>query len=125
VSSPGGRALARAGEMGMELPEQPGATGTVDFAVAGPAGGDVHAGLVFVDGRLTAVSEGAPPAADLSVRLTAAECDAVVAGTCSPSVAYMRGRLRTAGDNRLLLAVLAATATPAFTRWSAGLRDGT
>jgi hypothetical protein len=35
-------------------------------------------------------------------------------GKLAPSVAYMQGRLKTAGDNSLLLRVLRWTATPAF-----------
>jgi hypothetical protein len=44
-------------------------------------------------------------------------------GRLDPSVAFMQGRLKTSGDNALLLRVLSWTATPAFpsalASWSA------
>lgn len=110
--------LDRAVELGAELPAAPGASGVVVLAVAGsdPAGA-----LRWEDGR-PAEATVPGPGADLTLTLPAEDVDAVVAGRLAPSVAYMQGRLKTAGDNRLLLAVLAATATPAFHRWCAELR---
>jgi SCP-2 sterol transfer family len=51
---------------------------------------------------------------DLTLSLSPADAEAVRRGDLAPSVAFMQGRLKTAGDNALLLEVLAWTATPAF-----------
>lgn len=55
--------------------------------------------------------EGEP---DLTLTLAPADAQAVRDGTLAPSVAFMQGRLKTAGDNALLLEVLAWTTSPAF-----------
>lgn len=117
------RAVALAGELGAALPERPGVTGIVDLAVTGTDTGDVHVTLAWLDGRLTSVTPGAPATAELTLGLPAGDARSVVEGALAPSVAYMRGRLRTAGDNRLLLGILAATASPVFAHWAAGIRD--
>jgi hypothetical protein len=51
---------------------------------------------------------------DLSLSLSAQDATEVQAGRLAPSVAFMQGRLKTAGDNALLLQVLEWTASPAF-----------
>ncbi|HXW82468.1 MAG TPA: SCP2 sterol-binding domain-containing protein, partial [Acidimicrobiales bacterium] len=51
---------------------------------------------------------------DLTLALTPGDAELVRAGQLGPSVAFMQGRLKTAGDNALLLRVLAWTTTPAF-----------
>ena len=112
-----GRLLSPATRAGAELPGAPGASGTVDLAVTGTSAGDVHVGLTFQDGRLVSASPEAPADPSLTLSLTREEAQAVLDGTLAPSVVYMRGRLRTSGDNRLLLVVLSATATPVFERW--------
>jgi hypothetical protein len=50
--------------------------------------------------------------ADLTLGLTAAEAQAFWRGEWSPSVAFMRGQLKTAGDNALLFALLASVSRP-------------
>lgn len=109
---------AGAVELGGELPEVPGATGTVAVSLPGWQGADRVVVLRWHDGRPAEVLDaGAAGAADVTLTLPAEEAAAVAAGRLAPSVAYMRGRLKTAGDPGLVLAVLAATATPAFGRW--------
>jgi hypothetical protein len=51
---------------------------------------------------------------ELAVILPAPVARAILAGELSPSVAFMRGRLKTRGDPGAVLDVLAATAAPAF-----------
>jgi putative sterol carrier protein len=41
-----------------------------------------------------------------------ADADEMLNGRLDPSVAFMQGRLKTAGDNGLLLALLAAWSSP-------------
>lgn len=102
-----------------DLPEAPGATGTVAVVVTGGPDGDERGTLRLLDGRPVEALEAAD--ADLTLTLTAAEATAVVAGELDPSVAFMRGRLKTSGDNGLVLRFLAATAAPAFGPWLAAV----
>lgn len=51
---------------------------------------------------------------DLTLTISPEDARLVLEGELDPSVAYMQGRLKTAGDNCLLLRVLRWTATPAF-----------
>jgi putative sterol carrier protein len=52
--------------------------------------------------------------ADVSLTLPYPEALQIARGELQPSVAFMQGRMKTAGDPGRLLAVLAATATPDF-----------
>ena len=60
------------------------------------------------------VSTGVDGEPDLSLALSPDDARLVKQGELAPSVAFMQGRLKTSGDNALLLRVLAWTATPAF-----------
>ena len=117
-------ALRQAVELGSELPGAPGVSGTVVLVLPGQPEGDRVSATVWADGRPVDVLDSPPAVADLTLTLAAEEAGAVALGQLTPSVAYMQGRLKTAGDNRLLLAVLAATTTPAFARWRSSLAGG-
>jgi hypothetical protein len=70
--------------------------------------------------RSLAPGETAPePVLELSISPEDAEL--VRRGELAPSVAFMQGRLKTAGDNALLLRVLAWTTTSAFAKALASL----
>ncbi len=58
--------------------------------------------------------------ADLTLRISAEDARLVREGRLEPSVAFMQGRLKTEGDNALLLEILAWSATPAFRQALAG-----
>jgi SCP-2 sterol transfer family len=60
------------------------------------------------------VSTGLEGEADLTLTLSPDDARSVKDGQLDPSVAFMQGRLKTSGDNALLLSVLEWTATPAF-----------
>jgi hypothetical protein len=62
-------------------------------------------------GPVTPGCDGEP---DLTLGLSPDDARSVQQGQLAPSVAFMQGRLKTSGDNELLLRVLAWTATPAF-----------
>ena len=62
-------------------------------------------------GPVTPGCDGEP---DLTLGLSPDDAQSVRHGQLAPSVAFMQGRLKTSGDNELLLRVLAWTATPAF-----------
>jgi hypothetical protein len=114
--------LAALKATGGELAVAPGVTGTLGLVVVtGTAQGDIKVRVRLLDGRLVEADAGAGPDPDLTLTLPSAEAGAIVAGALDPSVAFMRGRLKTAGDNGLLLGVLAAAAAPGFGAWLDGV----
>ncbi len=62
---------------------------------------------------------------ELAISVPAAEAGAMLAGELSPSVAFMRGRLKTSGDPGAVLDLLAATATLRFADVLAQVRSVT
>jgi hypothetical protein len=60
------------------------------------------------------VSSGLEGEPDLTLTLGTDDARSVKNGQLDPSVAFMQGRLKTSGDNALLLSVLKWSATPAF-----------
>jgi hypothetical protein len=86
---------------------------TVAVTVVGAPGGDVtwHA---RVTGGTVSAAPGAVAGADVELTLPYDESVAVLRGELDPSVAFMRGRMKTAGDPGRLLDVLAAMSGPGF-----------
>jgi hypothetical protein len=107
--------LAR--EHGAELAGRPGLSGTVALTVAASGPGGHQVTLRWGDGRLVDASEGPPSDADLELTLGRDDAAALLAGELDASVAFMRGRLKTAGDNGLVLDVLEVTTGPGFAAW--------
>jgi putative sterol carrier protein len=101
----------------------PGPSATVQLVVGGTPAGDVKFHLAVADGVVTAASPGNNPQADVSLTVPHAEAQAILAGELDPNVAFMRGRLKTAGDPGLLLDLLAATT--AYALWRAGVLAAT
>jgi hypothetical protein len=66
------------------------------------------------DGGPAGLVAGCPSEADLALSISPEDALAVKDGRLAPSVAFMQGRLKTAGDNALLLDVLRWTTTPEF-----------
>lgn len=109
--------LHRAAELGAGLPARSGLTGTVAVVVTGTGAGDVTVGLGWEDGRVVSAAAGAPAAPDLTLTVTATEGKQMLAGELEPSVAFMRGRLKTAGDPGLVIGVLGATQGAPWRQW--------
>ena len=82
---------------------------TVECAVTGGPDGDVKLHAAGNDVALGALAN-----ADVSLTVPYPEAIAIARGELEPSVAFMQGRMKTAGDPGKLLDLLAATATPAF-----------
>jgi hypothetical protein len=61
--------------------------------------------------------------ADLALTMVADDAAAVLSGQVSPSVAYMRGRLKASGDGALLLAFLRSTTDGQFAEWRRRVAD--
>ena len=98
-------------------PQVAGANGTVSMVITGGRAGDVSYHWSYRDGVPGDGGIGAAPDSDLSLTIGRADAEAVAKGDVEPSVAYMRGRLKAAGDGGLLLGLLASTATKAYRDW--------
>lgn len=108
------------GALAGDLPSAGGADGTVvlSFAVAPRRERPVH--WRYEAGHVVESAAG-PPSSEPDLSLTLAGPDAadVLSGRVEVSVAFMRGRLKAAGDGGLLLAFLASTTSPEFDAWRA------
>jgi putative sterol carrier protein len=82
---------------------------SVECAITGTPEGEVK---LHASG--SGIGTGALGDADVSLTLPYSEAVAVARGELEPSVAFMQGRMKTAGDPGRLLDLLAASATPAF-----------
>lgn len=85
----------------------PGPTGTLQVVVTGApdGGGKWHARID--DGVVAEAALGTRPAPDVTLTASYADASAMAAGELDPSVAFMQGRLKTAGDPGLVLDLLA------------------
>lgn len=81
--------------------------------------GDVQFHAVVVDGTLVALASGPLSDADVSLTLPFDDALAVQQGERDPSVLFMQGLMKTAGDPGKLLELLAWSAQPGY----AALRD--
>ncbi|MET0421481.1 MAG: SCP2 sterol-binding domain-containing protein [Acidimicrobiia bacterium] len=88
-------------------------TVAIEVTVLKAPGGDVTWTLEIGDGKVAA-RPGARPGADVTLTLPYDDAVRVLQGDVAPSVLFMRGTMKTAGDPGLLLDVLAATATSEF-----------
>ena len=88
----------------------PGPTGTLQVVVTGAPDGDgkFHAGVD--DGVVVEAGLGTIAAPDVTFTAGYGDADAMAAGQLDPSVAFMQGRLKTAGDPGLVLDLLARAA---------------
>ena len=87
----------------------------IESTVTGAPGSDVRWHVQVRGGTVTAEAGGVPDA-DVALTSTYDDAVAILRGDLAPSVAFMQGRMKTAGDPGRLLDVLQATATPAFAR---------
>jgi hypothetical protein len=112
---------AEAAELWPLLPPAPGLSGTVGFGVLIAPRKEVAFHWRYVDGSVVGGGTGAAPASDagdwVSFTLSRADAGEVLSGGVAPSVAFMRGRLKTAGDNGMVLAFLASTEEDGFADW--------
>jgi putative sterol carrier protein len=116
--------LASAVAAGAALRSSPGLTATVGLVLTGGADGDVKVWVHLVDGRPVEAAASAGPDPDVTLTVSAADAGSIAGGTLEPSVAFMRGRLKSAGDNGLVLRLLEASTAPDFGPWLAGITHG-
>lgn len=88
----------------------PGPTGTVQVVITGVSDGDGKWYARVVDGVVAESALGVRPAPDVTLTVSSADATAIAAGALDPSVAFMQGRMKTAGDPGLVLDLLAAAA---------------
>ena len=91
---------------------------TIDVTVLGAPGADVRCAVTVQNGTLSAAAAASgalgAPGAEVSLTLRYDDVVAVLHGTLSPSVTFMQGTMKTAGDPGRLLDVLAATERSGF-----------
>ena len=88
----------------------PGPTATVQVVVTGASEGDGKWHVRLDDGVVAEAAAGTVAAPDLTLTVAYPEGAAMAAGELDPSVAFMQGRMKTAGDPGLVLDVLAGAA---------------
>ena len=86
--------------------------GVVQLTVSGAPGGDVRYHRIYAGGRVVGGGPGPVGGPDVALTLPLADAREVLEGRLNPSVAFMQGRLKTAGDNGLLLGLLAGWSSP-------------
>ena len=89
-------------------------TGTVELVVLRGKQAVMRSVLTIRDGEIPGVAEGPAEAPDVVLSLTPQDAEAMRAGALDPNVAYMRGTMKMAGDNGVLLAVLPVLHGPAW-----------
>jgi putative sterol carrier protein len=89
----------------------------VQVIVKGAPGGDRKCVLTFAGDELTGAEDGVLADAPLTITVTPADADALLARELDPSVAFMQGRLKTEGDTGVLLALLPVTRTARYDDW--------
>jgi len=77
----------------------------------------------FEAGQLGPVEEGFEGEPDLTLSVSSVDARLIEEGKLEPSVAFMQGRLKSTGDNALLLELLAWSATADFRRRLASTRS--
>lgn len=108
---------AAAGDMWPLLPPAPGAEGVVSLAFGLAARREVAIHWRYEAGRAVEGGPGPGKEPALTMSVSGADAPEVLSGRVEPSVAFMRGRLKAAGEGAALLAFLSSTATEAFGEW--------
>jgi SCP-2 sterol transfer family len=98
-------------------PPVPGVTATVSVAITTGRSSQVSYHWRYVDGVPGEGALGAADDADLTLLISSEDAGTVMSGEVSPSVAYMRGRLKPSGEGGLVLAWLASTTTDEYRKW--------
>jgi predicted lipid carrier protein YhbT len=92
--------------LGAGLPERSGASARVQHIVSGVPDGEVRYVVTVVDGRTTEITLGGDDTADVTFTNTYADARALARGELDPSVLFMQGRTKMAGDMGKVLALM-------------------
>jgi putative sterol carrier protein len=98
--------LALHRSLGADLPERSGATARVQQVVTGSPDGEVRYVHTIVDGRTVELAFGAADDVDVTFTNTYADAQALERGELDPSVLFMQGRTKMAGDMGKVLALM-------------------
>ncbi len=111
--------LAEMAALAPSRPPVPGANGTISVTIARSKRDEVGYHWTYKDGVPVDGGVGALPDADLVLTIGADDAKLITTGEVEPSVAFMRGRLKAAGDNGLLLGWLSSTGSDpdAYAAW--------
>jgi hypothetical protein len=109
--------LTEAAALCDRLPTAGPASGVVDLAIATAPRKEVHVHWGYSDGVAQPGAVGPAAEPSLSITLSAADAASIFDGSVEPSVSFMRGRLKAAGDGALLLSFLRSTASTDFESW--------
>lgn len=105
-----------AGSQLVGLDGGPGGSGVVEWVVTGGEPDRVWIRWVVDQGRVTQIlvddAAGDPDQVEVTVPLTRAQAEGVLAGKIDPAQAYMRGDLKPEGSSRAWFALLSALARP-------------
>ena len=102
---------ASSAAIGKEV-QMPGLSATVEVVVKAKTKELARYHRAFKDGALVGSGLGVAPEEGITFTVTPEDVRALVLGELDPSVAFMSGRLKTAGDNGLVLRVLEAWSSP-------------
>jgi putative sterol carrier protein len=100
------------------LPKVGEVNGSVSLAIGVAKRKEVRFSWSYEDGVPAPGPSSGPP--DLELTISADDAVELFHGRVEPSVSFMRGRLKAAGDGSLLIGFLSASASPDFRAW----RDG-
>ena len=92
--------------LGAALPERSGARARVQHVVSGSPQGEVRYVHTVVDGRTAGLAFSADDEADVTFTNTYADAQALARGELDPSVLFMQGRTKMAGDMGKVLALM-------------------
>jgi putative sterol carrier protein len=101
-------------KLGAEQAPFGGISGRVQMVVTGGPDKDVKYVLVLDGGRVAEARAGTEADAELTLTVEYANAVAIQHGELDPSVAFMQGRSKAAGDTGLLLQLLPAMRTDAY-----------
>lgn len=102
------------------LPDAPGLSGTVSFAVSEGTGRkrqETGFHWRYQEGKPVDGAAGIDADADLVLLIAGDDAVDLLSGQVQPSVSFMRGRLKASGDGGLLLGFLRATTDAKFESW--------
>ena len=106
--------LDEVARLGSELVPFAGVSGRMQLVVSGGPEKDVKLVLELDEGRVTRAERAVVADAELTLTLEYANAVAIHRGELDPSVAFMQGRLKAAGDTGMLLQLLSLTRTPTY-----------
>jgi hypothetical protein len=108
--------MAEMGRLGADQPEHRGVSALVHAVVTGAPDGEVTWACRIEDGRIVASAPADGEAPDFTLTLPYDLAVEIQQGELDPNVAFMRGRMKFAGESGIFLRLMSLTATPEYTQ---------